>query len=83
MPNLSNLEINEVRPFFVLAHSRLAVLDPDAETQGQWEELWLEKPQEAKGRAERRADERRMEVDEEEQGGGGYEEEEGQLQYYD
>ncbi|KAM0787027.1 hypothetical protein ACM66B_006293 [Microbotryomycetes sp. NB124-2] len=52
MPNLSNMEIAEVRPFFTLAHKRLVMLDPDVDKQAEIEKMWLEKPQEALRRAE-------------------------------
>ncbi|KAK4049676.1 DNA replication protein psf2 [Microbotryomycetes sp. JL201] len=52
MPNLSNMEIAEVRPFFTLAHKRLVLLDPDVDKQAEIEKMWLEKPQEALRRAE-------------------------------
>jgi hypothetical protein len=53
MPNLSTLEINELRPFFLRAHARLAVLDPENERNTEIERLWIEKPAEGRRRAER------------------------------
>ncbi|KDE05090.1 hypothetical protein MVLG_04530 [Microbotryum lychnidis-dioicae p1A1 Lamole] len=52
MPNLASLEVNELRPFFALAHKRMSMLDPEAERHEEIEQLWLEKPNEAARRAE-------------------------------
>lgn len=53
MPNLATMEINEIRPFFTLAHKRLVTLDPDNERRAELEELWMEKEGETLRRAER------------------------------
>ncbi|KAK4056146.1 DNA replication protein psf2 [Microbotryomycetes sp. JL221] len=52
MPNLSNMEIAEVRPFFTLAHRRLVALDPDVDRQAELERMWLDKPEDTLRRAE-------------------------------
>ncbi|SCV67257.1 BQ2448_5903 [Microbotryum intermedium] len=52
MPNLASLEVNELRPFFALAHKRMSMLDPESERHEDIEKLWLEKPNEATRRAE-------------------------------
>lgn len=52
MPNLSRMEINEIKPFFAAAHSRLLDLDPRSEELNAMEELWRDKPDSALQRAE-------------------------------
>ncbi|KAM0752907.1 Psf2-domain-containing protein [Meredithblackwellia eburnea MCA 4105] len=44
MPNLSQMELTELRPFFAGAHRRLLVLDPENELHSRIESLWLEDP---------------------------------------
>ncbi|GAA5989835.1 hypothetical protein JCM11641_004809 [Rhodosporidiobolus odoratus] len=44
MPNLSTLELSELRPFFSLSFSRLSTLSPNAETWRENEAWWLEDP---------------------------------------
>ncbi|CEQ42465.1 SPOSA6832_04275 [Sporobolomyces salmonicolor] len=55
MPNLSTLELSELRPFFALSFQRLMALDPLAEEQRELEERWMKDPEgvleEARGRA--------------------------------
>lgn len=41
MPNLSTLEINEIRPFFTRAFQRLKVLDPEVERHAEVEQEWI------------------------------------------
>lgn len=41
MPNLSTLEIGEIRGFFSKAFSRMVKLDPDVEKHTQIEAEWL------------------------------------------
>ncbi|GAA5923940.1 DNA replication protein PSF2 [Sporobolomyces koalae] len=44
MPNLSQMEINELRPFFSQAFTRLAKLDPMAEELAYREDKWMHDP---------------------------------------
>ncbi|GAA5937771.1 hypothetical protein JCM3775_002123 [Rhodotorula graminis] len=44
MPNLSTLELSELRPFFSLAFTRLRDLDPQAEAHREAEEWWMRDP---------------------------------------
>lgn len=44
MPNLSQMELNELRGFFSLAHRRLLTLDPEADLHQRIDSLWLEDP---------------------------------------
>ncbi|GAA5856490.1 hypothetical protein JCM8547_008767 [Rhodosporidiobolus lusitaniae] len=44
MPNLSTLELSELRPFFSLAFQRLSQLDPDSERHRETEEYWMRDP---------------------------------------
>lgn len=44
MPNLSALEITELRPFFSLSFQRLRDLDPLAEQHRETEEWWMRDP---------------------------------------
>ncbi|GAA6026483.1 hypothetical protein JCM10207_002517, partial [Rhodosporidiobolus poonsookiae] len=44
MPNLSTLELSELRPFFTLSFQRLAALDPLADTHSDNERWWLSDP---------------------------------------
>lgn len=47
MPNLSQMELSELRGFFSLAHRRLVTLDPENELHGRIEQLWLDDPDKA------------------------------------
>lgn len=58
MPNLSYMEINELRSFFSLAHKRLVILDPKKDESREIEKLWMEKPSQTMRDAERREYER-------------------------
>ncbi|GAA5997072.1 DNA replication protein PSF2 [Rhodotorula paludigena] len=44
MPNLSSMELTELRPFFSLAFSRLSDLDPLADEQREIEQWWMRDP---------------------------------------
>lgn len=44
MPNISAMEIAELRPFFSLAFTRLKDLDPQAEQHRETEEWWMRDP---------------------------------------
>ncbi|GAA5841983.1 hypothetical protein JCM5353_003640 [Sporobolomyces roseus] len=45
MPNISTMEINELKPFFSGAFKRLMVLDPKAEELGERERRWMKDPE--------------------------------------
>ncbi|GAA6044399.1 hypothetical protein JCM8097_007243 [Rhodosporidiobolus ruineniae] len=53
MPNLSTLELSELRPFFSLAFTRLSTLDPQAEQHSEIEEMWMKDPEGTLERARR------------------------------
>ncbi|GAA5830455.1 hypothetical protein JCM11251_002476 [Rhodosporidiobolus azoricus] len=44
MPNLSTLELSELRPFFSLSFSRLSALDPLADIHAENELMWMKDP---------------------------------------
>lgn len=44
MPNLSTLELSELRPFFTLSFLRLSQLSPDADRLRETEEWWMRDP---------------------------------------
>jgi len=45
MPNISTMEINELKPFFSGAFKRLMLLDPKAEELAERERRWMKDPE--------------------------------------